>query len=78
MVSARIAEIVLRNEQAVVPIGVFHPRFGVTLSLPGILGRSGVSRILEAAMTEQELQGLQRSADTLKAASKRIGVLADA
>ena len=78
MVSARIAEIVLRNEQAVVPIGVFNPRFGVTLSLPGILGRSGVSRILEAAMTEQELQGLQRSADTLKAASKRIGVLADA
>src|SRR6202158_5468776 len=78
MVSARIAEIVLRNEQAVIPIGVFNPRFGVTLSLPGILGRSGVSLLLEAAMTEQELQGLQRSADTLKAASKRIGVLADA
>jgi L-lactate dehydrogenase len=78
MVSARIAEIVLRNEQAVIPIGVFNPKFGVTLSLPGILGRSGVSRILEPAMTEGELQGLQRSADTLKAASKRIGVLADA
>jgi L-lactate dehydrogenase len=77
MVSARIAEIVLRNEQAVIPIGVFNPKFGVTLSLPGILGRSGVSRILEPAMTEGELQGLQRSADTLKAASKRIGVLAD-
>jgi L-lactate dehydrogenase len=25
MVSARIAEIVLRNEQAVIPIGVFNP-----------------------------------------------------
>jgi L-lactate dehydrogenase len=78
MVSARIAEIVLRNEQAVIPIGVFNPKFGVTLSLPGVLGRSGVSRILEPAMTEGELQGLQRSADTLKAASKRIGVFADA
>jgi L-lactate dehydrogenase len=78
MVSARIAEIVLRNEQAVIPIGVFNPKFGVTLSLPGVLGRSGVSRILEPAMTEGELQGLQRSADTLKAASKRIGVSAEA
>jgi L-lactate dehydrogenase len=75
MVSARIAEIVVRDERAVVPIGVFNPRFGVTLSMPGILGRNGVSRILEPAMSEEDLQGLQRSADTLKAASRRIGAL---
>jgi L-lactate dehydrogenase len=75
MVSARIAEIVLRDERAVIPIGVFNRKFGVTLSMPGILGRNGVSRILEPAMTQEELQGLQRSADTLKAASKRIGAL---
>ncbi len=78
MVPARIAEIVLRDERAVVPIGVFNPKFGVTLSMPGILGRNGVSRILEPAMSEEELQGLQRSADTLKAASRRIGALVDA
>ena len=75
MVSARIAEIVLRNERAVIPIGVFNPKFGVTLSMPGILGRNGVSRILEPTMSEEELQGLQRSADTLKAASRRIGAM---
>ena len=75
MVSARIAEIVLRNERAVIPIGVFNPKFGVTLSMPGILGRNGVSRILEPAMSEEELQGLQRSADTLKAASRRVGAM---
>jgi L-lactate dehydrogenase len=77
MVSARIAEIVLRDERAAIPIGVFNRKFGTTLSMPGILGRNGVSRILEPAMTEQELQGLQRSADTLKAASRRIGALAN-
>jgi L-lactate dehydrogenase len=77
MVSARIAEIVVRDERAVVPIGVFNPKFGITLSMPGILGRNGVSRILEPAMSEEELQGLQRSADTLKAASMRIGALVD-
>jgi L-lactate dehydrogenase len=75
MVSARIAEVVLRNERAVIPIGVFNPKFGVTLSMPGILGRNGVSRILEPTMSEEELQGLQRSADTLKAASRRIGAM---
>jgi L-lactate dehydrogenase len=78
MVSARIAEIVLRDESAVIPIGAFNPKFGVTLSLPGILGRKGVSRVLEPAMSEEELQGLQRSSDTLKAASRRIGALVDA
>ena len=77
MVSARIAEIVVRDERAVVPIGVFNPKFGITLSMPGTLGRNGVSRILEPAMSEEELQGLQRSADTLEAASKRIGALVD-
>jgi L-lactate dehydrogenase len=78
MVSARIAEIVLRDEQAVIPTGVFNSKFGVTLSMPVILGRSGVSRILEPAMTEEELRGLERSADRLRAASKRTGVLVDA
>jgi L-lactate dehydrogenase len=74
MVSARIAEIVLNDERAVVPLGVFNPKLGVTLSMPAILGRNGVSRILEPDMTEEELQGLQRSADRLKEASKRIGL----
>jgi L-lactate dehydrogenase len=75
MVTARIAEIALRNEQAVIPIGVFNPVFGVTLSMPGILTRIGVSRILQPTMTEEEHQGLQRSAEVIKTASKRVGAL---
>jgi L-lactate dehydrogenase len=55
MVSARIAEIVLRDERAVAPIGVFNREFGVTLSMPAISGRCGVSRILEPDATEVEL-----------------------
>ena len=78
MVSARVAEIVLRDERSVIPIGVFNPKFGVTLSMPGILRRTGVSRILEPAMTDEEIRGLRRSADTLKTASKRIGAMANA
>ena len=68
MAAARIAEIVLRDERAVIPIGSYNPKYGVTLSLPSVLGRDGVAQILEPEMSEQERQGLQRSAETLRRA----------
>jgi L-lactate dehydrogenase len=69
---ARIAEILLRNEPAVIPIASYNPEYGVTLSLPSVLGRGGVARILEPPMSDEERQALQRSADTLKSASARM------
>jgi len=71
MVCARIAEIVLRDEHAVIPVGSFNPAYGVTLSLPSVVGRAGIERILEPAMSDEEKQALQRSADTLRNAVKR-------
>ena len=68
MATARIAEAVLRDEHAVIPIGSFNQRYGTTLSLPSVLGRSGVIRVLEPEMSEEEQQGLQRSADRLREA----------
>jgi L-lactate dehydrogenase len=73
MVSARIAEIVLRDERAVIPIGCYNPGYGVTLSLPAIVGRRGIERILEPAMSADECEALQRSADMLKAALAHVG-----
>jgi L-lactate dehydrogenase len=66
IVSARIAEIVLRDERAVLPIGSYNEKFGVTLSLPSIVGRSGVVRIMEPEMSLEEEQALKRSAASLK------------
>ena len=73
MVSARIAEIVLRDERAVIPIGCYNSTYGVTLSLPAIVGRRGVVRVLEPAMSADERQALQRSADTLRSALAHVG-----
>jgi L-lactate dehydrogenase len=39
VVAARIAEMILRSEGAVVPIGCYQEQFGVTLSLPSIGSR---------------------------------------
>jgi L-lactate dehydrogenase len=69
-VCARIAEIVLRDERAVIPVGSFNPAYGVTLSLPSVVGRAGIERILAPAMPDEEKQALQRSADTLRSAVK--------
>ena len=74
MASARIVEIILRDARTVIPIGAYQPRYGVTLSLPSILGRDGVVQIFEPAMTAEERQALQRSADTLKAAVARMKI----
>jgi L-lactate dehydrogenase len=72
MACARIAEILSRNEPAVIPIASYNAEYGVTLSLPSLLGHRGVARILEPPMSDDEHEALQRSADTLKSALARI------
>jgi L-lactate dehydrogenase len=74
MVSARLTEIVMRDERAVIPIGCYNPAFDVTLSLPCVVGEHGVQRILEPEMSEAERQGLQRSADAIKSALSRLSL----
>jgi L-lactate dehydrogenase len=68
MASARIAEIILRDERTVIPIGAYHAAYGVTLSMPSVLGRAGVSQVIEPEMTDAERQELQHSAKTLQQA----------
>jgi L-lactate dehydrogenase len=72
MVSARLTEMILRDEGAVIPIGYYNASFGVTLSLPSVIGREGVRRVLEPEMSAAEQQGLQRSAEAIKAALSRL------
>ncbi len=72
MVTARIAEAILRDEHAVIPIGSYNPKYGVTISLPSVVGRQGVSQILEPEMSEEERRGFQRSAEVLRNAAARI------
>jgi L-lactate dehydrogenase len=71
VVSARITEMILRDERTVVPIGAYQPSYGVTFSLPGVVGADGVSRRFEPAMSEGERTALQRSIETLREAAER-------
>lgn len=66
IVCARIAEMILRDERAVIPIGSYNPKYGVTLSLPSIVGREGVMLRIEPDMSDSERGGLERSAAAIK------------
>jgi L-lactate dehydrogenase len=72
IVSARIAEMVLRDEHSALPIGSYQPEFGVTLSLPSIVGSTGVTAILPVGLSTEEHDGLQNSADGLRKALERV------
>jgi L-lactate dehydrogenase len=72
MVCARIAEIVLRDERAVVPVGVFQPKLGVTLSLPSVVGRNGCIQVLDPPLSKDERLGLDKSVETLRKAQERV------
>ena len=72
MVCARIAEIVLRDVHAVVPIGVYNSKFGVTLSLPGVVGGMGCIQVLDPPLSNDERIGLKKCVETLRKAQERI------
>jgi L-lactate dehydrogenase len=72
IVSARIAEMVFRDERAAVPIGSFQHALGVTLSLPSVVGRDGVVEVFQPEMTLEERSGLESSAQSLKNALESV------
>ncbi len=50
----------------------FTRSFGVTLSLPSVVGRGGVIDVLEPELSDEEQAGLVKSAKILKAALERV------
>jgi L-lactate dehydrogenase len=72
MVCARIAEIVLRDERAAIPIGAYNSKSGVTLSLPSVVGRNGCIKVLDPSLSDPERMGLKNCIETLRKAQERI------
>jgi L-lactate dehydrogenase len=72
IVTARIVEAVVRDEGLVAPIGVFQDEYSVTLSLPGVIGRSGVSKVLTPEMSPEESEALAASAAAIARALEEL------
>jgi len=69
MISARIAEIVLRDERAVLPVGSYSKRFGVTLSLPRCWAAAEMRRPSSLSSRPKRKRLLARGAETLRKAA---------
>ncbi len=74
LVTADLLRCLLRNERRVLTVsrlqeGAVGIR-GVALSLPAVVGAGGAADVVEPDMSPEEREGLQRSADVLRAARK--------
>jgi L-lactate dehydrogenase len=72
IVSARLAEAVLRDEHAVFAVGSLQPRYDVTLSLPSVVGKEGVREVLCPRMSDEESRALDKGAGRLNDALRRF------
>jgi len=50
----------------------YQKQFGVTLSLPSIVGRGGVIEVLPPELSDEERSALDKSADNLRKALQRV------
>jgi L-lactate dehydrogenase len=77
-VTARIAEAIVRDEHAILPVASHHAEFGTTISLPSVIGHHGVERVMCPDLTDQERASLEESARVLRdAAQKALDSLDD-
>lgn len=76
MAVARIAECVVKNEHAMLPVSVLlegqYGLDGLCLSIPAIVGHDGVETVLEIPLAPSEQQALLDSARQLKEVIRRI------
>ena len=74
---ARILEAILRDENAILTVSSelngYHGIRNVCLSVPSIVGRSGVRATLPLRYSDAEMEALQRSAAILRSAAGRLG-----
>lgn len=65
-----IVEAIARDENRILPVSIVHPEiFGfkdVPLSLPSIVGRDGVKKVLQVKLSEEEEKELYKSAKLIK------------
>lgn len=69
--AADVAEAVIRSTRRIMPVSVMldgqYGQSGVAMSLPAMIGATGVERVLEPILTDEELAQFKRSAAELAA-----------
>ena len=75
--TTRLLEAILRDQHAILPVStVMDGVMGladVALSLPSVVGRAGVERVLAVELDEDERARLATSAETLRTVAAQFG-----
>lgn len=74
----RICGAIVRDEKSILPVSIYlDGEFGLegaTLSLPSIVGKNGIEKIVPISLSETEQKALAHSAQVLKDTAATIGV----
>jgi L-lactate dehydrogenase len=74
----RIVEAIIRDENSILTVsGLLEGNYGiddVCLSLPSVVNGTGISRVLDLPLNEEETALFRKSADTMKSAIKSINL----
>ena len=72
----RICEAIIRDEKSILPVSsMMHGEYGiegVTLSMPAVVGKNGIEKLVPIKLSEEEQGQLKASADTLKGVLKEV------
>ena len=75
---ARIAQCIVRDEHSVMPVSVnLQGLYGVDdlcMSVPAVVGRDGVEKILEIELSDEERARFRQSAQTLREVADSLGL----
>jgi L-lactate dehydrogenase len=78
LAATRIIEAVLHDEHRVLPVSSLVTGYAgiseVCLSVPSLVGRAGLLRVLPVPLSEDERDGLQHSARTIRAELDKLGL----
>ena len=78
LAGSRIIEAVLNDERRILPVSSLLDDYtgisDVCLSVPSVVGSTGVGARLDIAMSPEEHEGLRRSADAVRSVARRFGL----
>ena len=78
LAASRIIEAVLHDQHQVLPVSsLLHDVVGISdvcLSIPSVVDRDGVETVLPVPLADEEIEGLRRSADTVRGVIERLSL----
>lgn len=75
---ARIVRAILADQKAILPVSTLLDDYkgisGVALSVPSVVGRAGIERVLDVSMDDREMRKLQASAEAMRKVQDSLGL----